>query len=1001
MRSKYLFFVPVLAALVLITTCKKKNSTDPLPELIPEFNISSKMVLMGDSVRFTDQSLGGPETWQWTFERGTPSTSSQQNPVVVYPDSGNFDVSLRIGRGSESESLTKENEIQVDAVLAADFVADNDSVKVGESIRFTNLSTGASTFNWIFEGSTVPATTQENPIINYLNPGIYSVTLQASDGVETVSEIKESYIKVRELVLANFTADTTTIDAGGQIVFENRSFGGAESYQWIFEGGTPATSMDANPTVTYSSSDMFDVTLVAIRGIDRDTLYRTDYVTVLVPLVAGFSAEEDSVVESTIVNFIDESEGIPTSWSWSFEGGNPTSSTLQNPRVSYALPGNYDVTLQVTRDNKADEILLEDYIKVRSKISAAFEASENTIVEGADIDFVASEENGVNEWYWTFEGGTPATSTSKTPTVTYSSPGVYDVQLISVRGIDRDTLFENDHITVLEQLNVLISVNEDSIIAGTTVQFSDLSEGSPESWSWNFAGGTPLSSTAQNPQVIYTNPGTYDVTLSIARGSETLQKVFSDYIKVRPKLTADFNVPSGNTLKGDTVQYTANTSGNPDQFYWTFEGGEPATSTEENPKVVYKTEDVFDVTFEATRGELDEVEVIKQDAITVVKRLSPQFAVNPINAFVNDTVQYFDNTTGGPNGWLWTFNGANISQSTEQNPKVVYATAGDYGATLRSYYNDTYEEQAVNGAVGVYDSVEAEFSLDSLIWVGAQLNYSENSTGRIKDYAWSFEGGTPSASTLQTGTVNFASPGYFDVSLSVSNPLDSDTDSKAAYVEVLPQGLENYLLVYHDFRNASPRDKFRGVDYTSCLNCTYVTGTNGDLNGAVSTKTGGLRLSSTNTDAVFNEMTLSVWLETTNTGSLVTSVIERYNGSADFGMVVSMANGQLRLTGRDRSGNFRDVGTATPNVADGQWHHIVATLTSNSVWKLYIDGVEVLTADYMHFIDSFAIGTRINVGRSDTSIQPLQAEYDNVMLWGRPLSVSEIQALYNHQKTSY
>ena len=59
--------------------------------------------------------------------------------------------------------------------------------------------------------------------------------------------------------------------------------------------------------------------------------------------------------------------------------------------------------------------------------------------------------------------------------------------------------------------------------APMTVNFTDLSLNTPTSWNWTFTGGTPASSTLQNPSVTYNTPGTYSVTLvaTNASGSDT------------------------------------------------------------------------------------------------------------------------------------------------------------------------------------------------------------------------------------------------------------------------------------------------------------------------------------------------------------------------------------------------------------------------------------------------------------------------------------------------
>lgn len=73
---------------------------------------------------------------------------------------------------------------------------------------------------------------------------------------------------------------------------------------------------------------------------------------------------------------------------------------------------------------------------------------------------------------------------------------------------------------------------EDTVYTTHEVQFADSSSGQPTAWLWEFEGGTPATSTDQNPIIIYENEGVYDVTLTVtnANGSQTVTK--TDYITV-------------------------------------------------------------------------------------------------------------------------------------------------------------------------------------------------------------------------------------------------------------------------------------------------------------------------------------------------------------------------------------------------------------------------------------------------------------------------------------
>lgn len=72
------------------------------------------LVNVGDSVMFTDQTVGEPTTWLWTFEGGTPETfEGQTPPYIVYNTEGLWDVTLYVSDGLNSDELTYEDYIQV------------------------------------------------------------------------------------------------------------------------------------------------------------------------------------------------------------------------------------------------------------------------------------------------------------------------------------------------------------------------------------------------------------------------------------------------------------------------------------------------------------------------------------------------------------------------------------------------------------------------------------------------------------------------------------------------------------------------------------------------------------------------------------------------------------------------------------------------------------------------------------------------------------------------
>lgn len=98
------------------------------------------------------------------------------------------------------------------------------------------------------------------------------------------------------------------------------------------------------------------------------------------------------------------------------------------------------------------EFLMEKYLEFFNILSfdlvANFMANETQICGEESIDFMDVSAGSINSWTWTFEGGSPETSTLQNPEVTYNTPGVYNVSLIISDGLNSDTINKLNYIVV-------------------------------------------------------------------------------------------------------------------------------------------------------------------------------------------------------------------------------------------------------------------------------------------------------------------------------------------------------------------------------------------------------------------------------------------------------------------------------------------------------------------------------------------------------------------------
>jgi PKD repeat protein len=249
----------------------------------------------------------------------------------------------------------------------------------------------------------------------------------------------------------------------------------------------------------------------------------TSYTCVTAP-VADFSGTPTSVCAGNTVSFSDLSTNTPTSWAWTFTGGTPSSSTSQNPTITYNTPGTYAVSLVATNSAGSDTKTVSAYITVTSCSSAPvanFSGSPTSLCAGGSVSFSDLSTNTPTSWAWTFTGGTPSSSTSQNPTITYNTPGTYAVSLVATNSAGSDTKTVSAYITV--------NANPSASGSATNVSCNGAGDGSidltpsggqsPYTFVWSPSGQTTEDRSSLSP-------GTYSVTVTDNNGC-TVQNSFA------------------------------------------------------------------------------------------------------------------------------------------------------------------------------------------------------------------------------------------------------------------------------------------------------------------------------------------------------------------------------------------------------------------------------------------------------------------------------------------
>jgi len=120
-------------------------------------------------------------------------------------------------------------------------------------------------------------------------------------------------------------------------------------------------------------------------------------------------------------------------------------------------------------------------------------------------------------------------------------------------------------------LQAVFSSNVSEVCENGIVEYSDMSTGDVVSWAWTFEGGSPASSSYQNPQVMYSTAGTYDVTLEVSDGTETVSVTLQDYVTVMTE-PGQAAIPQGEnevcTNLIDETIFTTDGANSADTYDW-------------------------------------------------------------------------------------------------------------------------------------------------------------------------------------------------------------------------------------------------------------------------------------------------------------------------------------------------------------------------------------------------------------------------------------------------
>lgn len=359
-------------------------------------------------------------------------------------------------------------------------------------------------------------------------------------------------------VTADFNGSPTTVNAGSSVSFTDLSSGGTiTSRSWTFSGGSPSSSTSQNPTITYNSVGTYTVTLTVNTSSDSDTETKTGYISVVEP-GSGFTYDFESCTNFSVDEFSPcttyDGDGTVTYGSNTFDfdnesytgsyiafnasGTTPAAGTEWNAHGGSKYGACFNSIPGEGSTN--DDWFITPQITLQDNSSFSFYAKSITDEYGLERFkvLVSTTNNSIGSFSAISSGSYIEAPTSWTEfdynLSSYDGQSIY----IAIQCVSSDAFaFMIDDIVVSTESGTSSPVanfsgNPTTVCEGSSVNFTDASSNNPTSWSWSFSGGTPSSSSSQNPTVTYNTPGTYNVSLTATNSAGSNSYTRSSYITV-------------------------------------------------------------------------------------------------------------------------------------------------------------------------------------------------------------------------------------------------------------------------------------------------------------------------------------------------------------------------------------------------------------------------------------------------------------------------------------
>jgi gliding motility-associated-like protein len=732
------------------------------------------------TINFQDLTSGpGNLSYLWNFGNGGP-TSTLQNPSAVYAAAGTYTVRLDVQSDLGCSGTFTKNIVITGKTTNFNIPP---SICIGQTVTFQNNSSPApiSSF-WDFGDGTTSS--QINPTKTFLTSGTFPVKLINDYG--NCSDSITQNVTIINQPTVNFSLnDSTACNAPFTVQFTDQSPSAAT---WLWTFGDGGTSNQQNPSHTYTTSGVFNVSLtITLPGGCTNTIIKSQLIKIS-GTTAGIANAPDGGCIPFSYSPIPQIQSVDSIVSYLWDMGEPGGTySTQFPTHTYNTAGNYNITLTViSQTGCTSTITIPNGVRTGTRPTVNFSFTPNNVCASTPVQFTdlsTTSPGAVVSWLWDF--GDSLTSTVQNPQHIYEDTGALTIKLIvSNNGCRDSTTRPIQVLPPVAKFGYSVNCNNRLEVSFLDSSLTNPIYG-PITYEWRM--GDPANTIffgLPPPTFTYPAYGTYTATLIVTNGACSYQKT-EQVVLVNE--TPTFSINKNPVCKSEQFTLTANVSNaaNIKDYTWTI-GTTTISDTTQTLDYSLANYGSYDVTLtiEDINGCFNTTTVSNY---IVVSGPRANFSVNGPGGCVNSTISFTDLSTISGSSiaqWTWTFGDGNQQTFTSSPFTHTYAQTGSYTVTLAIKDNancaDTF---SIPNAVLITDPVAA-FRADTFYCPLAPLQFIDTSSGSGLTYNWTFgDGGT---STLQNPTHAYpAGNNTYSVQLIITDAAGCrDTIRKTNYIDI-------------------------------------------------------------------------------------------------------------------------------------------------------------------------------------------------------------------------